>query len=110
MPTREETSSQIRRDLAARGMTPIDPMYEFVLESLEIMNTGVADLDDELADLATRLDWLANAPTWINQREIAEFDCFVEAKLGECEMAVAAIRHRWKKHQGADRIAPNVTQ
>lgn len=108
MPTREEISGKIRRDLAEHGVTPADPIYEFVLESMETMNRGMADLDDELADLATRLDWLANTPTWINQRDIAEFDCFVEAKLGECETALAAIRHRRKKHQGADRIAPNI--
>ncbi len=106
MPTREEVSGQIRRDLAARGVTPSDPLYEFVLESMEVMNRGMADLDDELADLATRLDWLANAPTWINQREISEFDRFVEAKLDECETGLAAIRHRWKKHRGAGRVAP----
>ena len=110
MPTREEISTKIRRDLSERGVTPSDPLYEFVLESMEAMNCGMADLDDELADLATRLDWLANAPTWINQRDVAEFDLFVEAKLGECEMALAAIRRRWKEHQGADRIAPTVTQ
>jgi hypothetical protein len=108
MPTQEENNTKIRRDLAERGVTPTDPMYEFVLESMEAMNRGMADFDDELADLATRLDWLANAPTWINQREVAEFDRFVDAKLGECETALAAIRQRWEKHQGADRLAPNI--
>lgn len=110
MPTREEISGKIRRDLAERGVTPADPIYEFVLESMETMNRGLADLDDELADLAMRLEWLASAPAWINHREIAEFDCFVEAKLGECETALAAIRHRWKKHQGAARVAPIISQ
>ena len=108
MPTREEISAKIRRDLTERGVTPSDPLYEFVIESTEAMNRGMADLDDELADLATRLGWLANAPTWTNHREIAEFDCFVETKLCECETALAAIRHRWKQHQGADRIAPTI--
>jgi len=43
------------------------------------------------------------------REEIAEFGRFVEAKLGECEAALAAIRQRWEKHQGADRIAPTVS-
>jgi hypothetical protein len=108
MPTREEISGKIRRDLAERGVTPSDPLYEFLIESMEAMNLGMADLDDELADLATRLDWLANTPTWINQREIAEFDRFVAAKLGECETALVAIRHRWENHEKADQIAPTI--
>ena len=108
MPTREEISAKIRRNLTERGVTPSDPLYEFVLESMEAMNRGMADLDDELADLATRLDWLANAPSWINQREIPEFDHCVEAKLGECETALAAIRRRWENHQRGDQIAPTI--
>jgi hypothetical protein len=63
------------------------------------MNEGTADLDDELADLAARLAWLANAPTWINRREPLEFDAFVAARLSECEAAVAALRARWEHHR-----------
>ena len=63
-------------------------MYEFVLDSLEVMNAGVADLDDELADVAAPLAWLTQAPTWINRRNPDEFDAFVDSKLMECERAL----------------------
>lgn len=106
MPTREETSIQIRRDLTARGITPTVPMYEFVLESLEVMNAGVADLDDELADMAVRLAWLALAPTWVNRRVPTEFDAFVNSQITECEKAVAAIRARWEAHRKEQWEAP----
>ncbi len=106
MPTREEVSAQIRTDLAARGVTPAAPMYEFVLESLEVMNTGVADLDDELADIVFRLAWLAQAPTWVNRRSPDEFDTFVDSQIAECEKAVAAVRARWDAHRREQRHAP----
>ena len=99
MPTREETSRKIRADLAARGLAPDDAHFAFVLQALEDMNQGVADLDDELADMAARLVWLANAPTWVNRREPREFDAFVAARLIECETAMAALRTRWERHR-----------
>ena len=99
MPTREEVRGQIRRDLAARGVAPSDPMYQFALDSLEVMNAGVADLDDELADVAARVAWLAQAPTWVNRRSPAECDPFVDAKLMECESSLAAVRTRWETHR-----------
>lgn len=99
MATREEVSSQIRRDLVARGVTPSDPMYEFMLQSMEVMNAGVADLDDEVADIAARLAWLAQAPTWVNRRTPDEFDVFVDSKLIECERMLVAVRARWGTHR-----------
>ena len=99
MPTREEISVKILRDLAERGVTPADPMYEFALESLEAMNAGVADLDDELADIAARLAWLAQTPTWVNRRTPDEFDAFVDSKVAECERSLAAVRARWDTHR-----------
>lgn len=107
MPTREEMSRKIRQDLAARGVTPVDPSYDFVLGALEDMNNGVADLDDELADLAARLTWLARAPTWINQRPLDEFDAFVNARLAECEAGLAAMRARWERHGTEKWFAPD---
>ncbi len=104
MATREEMSRRIRQDLTDRGVSPADPFYEFVLESMETMNQGVADLDDELADIAGRLVWLAQAPTWINRRELDQFDAIVDAKLAECEATLAAVRERWEKHQAEKRI------
>ena len=99
MPTREEMSRKIRADLDARGLAPDDAHFAFVLQALEDMNQGVADLDDELADMAARLAWLANAPTWVNRREPGEFDAFVVARLSECETARAALRTRWERHR-----------
>lgn len=104
MPTRETISPQIRQDLADRGMSPDDPVYQFVLESMETMNNGVADLDDELADIAGRLAWLARAPTWTNRRVPDQFDVFVNAKLVECEASLTDVRVRWKKHQAGNQI------
>ncbi len=99
MPTREQVSRKIRRDLADHGLTPADPTFGFALAAMEDMNEGMADIDDELADLAVRLAWLAHAPTWLNQRALEEFDAFVNAKLVECETALAAVRRRWEQHQ-----------
>ena len=48
MPTREETSRKIGDDLAARGLAPDDAHFAFVLQAMEDMNQGTADLDDEL--------------------------------------------------------------
>ena len=110
MATREEMSRKIRQDLAARGVTPADPSYEFVLLALEDTNNGVADLDDEIADIAGRLAWLAQAPTWINRRELDQFEAFVNATLAECEATLAAVRARWEKHQAEKPIAPSALQ
>ncbi|MDP3073637.1 MAG: hypothetical protein Q8N18_25360 [Opitutaceae bacterium] len=110
MATREEISRKIRQDLADRGVTPGDPTYEFALQSMETMNQGVADLDDELGDIAGRLAWLAQAPTWINRRELDQFEAFVDSKLIECEATLAAVRARWEKHQAEKLIAPSVGQ
>ena len=110
MPTREQASLQFRQNLADRGVTPADPIYGFVLESMEAMNHGVADLDDELADIVRRLAWLAQAPTWVNQSDLDQFEAFVNAKLAECETAVAAVRARWEKHQAEKRMTPSASQ
>ena len=110
MATREEMSREIRQDLAARGVTPADPSYEFVLLALEYMNNGVADLDDELGDIASQLAWLAQTPTWINRRELDQFEAFVDSKLTECEANLASVRARWEKHQAEKSIAPSVSQ
>ena len=104
MPTREQVSRKIRQDLTDRGVLPGDPLYTFVLLALEDMNSGVADLDDEVADIAGRLAWLAQAPTWINRRELDQFDAFVDAKLAECEATLAAVRERWEKHEAEKAI------
>lgn len=48
MPTREETSRKICDDLAARGLARDDAHFAFVLQAMEDMNQGTADLDDEL--------------------------------------------------------------
>lgn len=99
MPTREQVSFKIRQDLTDRGVLLGDSFYEFVLESMEMMNHGVADLDDEVADIAGRLACLAQAPTWINRRDLDQFGAFVYAKLAECEATLAAVRERWEKHE-----------
>lgn len=99
MPTREEISIKIRRELAERGVAPSDPLYEFVLDSMEAMNRGMADLDYELADLAGRIAWLAQVPTWINQRPLDQFDAFVDAQLLHCEAALVLVRARWEKYR-----------
>ncbi len=107
MPTREETSRKIRADLAARGVVPGDAHLAFVLQAMEDMNHGTADLDDELADLAARLQWLAAAPTWLNRRVPDEFDPFVIARLNDCEAALSAIRARRREHRAeAPKRAP----
>lgn len=110
MATREEMSPKIRQDLAARGVTPADPSYEFVLLALEDTNNGGADLDDELADIAGRLAWLALVLTWTNRREFDQFEAFVNAKFAECEASLAAVRTRWGKHQAEKPIAPSAGQ
>ena len=74
------------------------------------MNEGIADVDDELAEVAARLAWLARAPTWLNQRTLEEFDSFVTAKLAECEASLAAVRARWEKHQAEQRPAASSSQ
>ncbi len=99
MATREEMSRRIRQDLAARGVTPADPCYEFALPALEDMNRGVADLDDELAVIAAHLSWLAQAPTWVNRRTLDELDAFVNAQIAACEEGLAAVRARWERHR-----------
>lgn len=96
MPTREETSAKIDRDLAERGMTKEDPRYGFVRQTMEDMNHGMADLDDELEALAERIHWLLNAPTWLGERPSGQFEHFVEEKLDACERDLAALRQRWK--------------
>jgi hypothetical protein len=96
--------------LAERGVTPADPGYGFVLLALDDMNNGVADLDDEIADIVGRLAWLAQVPTWINRRELDEFEGFVDSKLTECEATLAAVRARWEKHQAEKPIAPSAEQ
>lgn len=107
MPTREETSRKIRADLAARGHAPDDAHFAFVLQAMEDMNQGTADLDDELADLAVRLQWLAAAPTWLNRRVPEEFDLFVIERLKDCEAALSTIRARWHQHRAeAPKRAP----
>lgn len=110
MPTRETISYHIRRDLADRGVRPEDPLYQFVLESVETMNNGVADLDDELADIAGRLAWLARAPTWTNRRVPDQFDAFVSDKLGQCEASLTDVRVRWKRHQAENQNAQQGVQ
>ncbi len=97
MPTREQISAKIERDLADRGVKKGDANYEFVKQTLEDMNGGMADLDDELADLADRITWLLNVASWVNERPVGEFERFVEEKLGECERGLAAIRKRWQE-------------
>ena len=99
MPTREEIRIQMLQEFATRGLLPSDPSYAFALQALEDMNEGTADLDDELADIAARLRWLAHAPTWLNQRKPTEFAAYVAAKLAECETGLAQIRRRWEHHQ-----------
>ena len=107
MPTREEISRKIRANLAARGLAPGDVHFAFVLQAMEDMNHGTADLDDELADLAARLHWLAAAPTWLNRRVPDEFEPFVIARLNDCEAALSAIRARWQQHRAeAPKRAP----
>ena len=107
MPTRKEISGKIRRDIAEHGVPPADPMYEFALLATEDMN-GVADLDDELACIADRITCLEQTPTWVKRRMPDEFDVFLDSRLAECETALTLIRHRWKQHRGADRIAPTI--
>lgn len=99
MATREEMSRKIRQDLADRGITSVDPGFQFALLALEDMNQGVADLDDELADIAARLSWLAQAPTWINSRKLEEFDSFVDAQITACDAGLTAVRARWGRHR-----------
>lgn len=70
------------------------------------MCSGVADLDDELADKAVRLTWLAQAPTWVNRRVPHEFDAFVDSQIAECETAIAAVRARWEAHRNEPRHTP----
>lgn len=105
MPTREQISEKIRRDLQECGLIPSDPHHAFVLDALETMNSGMADLDDELVALAERIEWLAQAATWVNQRPVDEFDPFVESQLARCERALARVRSRWEQHRNEDRAS-----
>lgn len=98
MPTRAEVSRSIQQTLEAHGLSPSDPRYAFTRQTLEDLNNGTADLDDELAAIAEQLTWLLHAPTWLNERPAEEFPRFVEAKLAECERSLALLRQRWEQH------------
>lgn len=98
MPTRREVSRSIQQTLEAHGLSPSDPRYAFTRQTLEDLNNGTADLDDELASIAEQLAWLLHAPTWLNERPVEEFTPFVEAKLVECERSLALLRQRWEQH------------
>lgn len=98
MPTRDEISRDIRRKLDDSSLPSDTPLHSFVLQAMEDMNHGMADLDDELASLAARLSWLATVPTWTNERPIGEFTGYVEARLSDCEAALVLVRRRWEKH------------
>ncbi len=111
MPTREEIRIRMLHELSARGLHPSDPSYAFALQAMEDMNQGVADLDDELADIAARLRWLARAPTWVNQRKPGEFEAFVAARFDECTATLVGIRSRWEQYlRGGDPAAPPATR
>lgn len=110
MPTREQISEKIRRDLCECGVNPGDPNHDFVLSALEAMNGGMADLDDELTDLAERIEWLAQAATWINQRPVKEFDAYVQSQIIRCELALGTVRARWEKHQTEARVEPGTQE
>lgn len=99
MPTRTEVSRSIQQTLEAHGLTPSDPRYAFTRQTLEDLNNGTADLDDELASLAEQLAWLLGTPTWLNERPVEEFTPFVESKLAECERSLSLLRQRWEQHQ-----------
>lgn len=98
MPTRREVSRSIQETLEAHGLSPSDPRYGFTRQTLEDLNNGTADLDDELASIAEQLVWLLHAPTWLNERPAEEFTPFVESKLAECERSLALLRQRWEQH------------
>lgn len=99
MPTRREVSHSIQETLEAHGLSPSDPKYAFTRQTLEDLNNGTADLDDELASIAEQLAWLLHAPSWLNERPIEEFTGFVESKIAECERSLALLRQRWEHHQ-----------
>lgn len=99
MPTRREVSLSIQETLEAHGLCPSDPKYAFTRQTLEDLNNGTADLDDELAAIAEQLTWLLHAPTWLNDRPVEEFTPFVESKLSECERTLSLLRQRWEEHQ-----------
>lgn len=99
MPTRAEVSRSIQQTLEAHCLIPIDPRYAFTRQTLEDLNNGTADLDDELASIAEQLTWLLHAPTWLNERPAAEFTPFVESKMSECERTLSLLRQRWEQHQ-----------
>ncbi|MBP6865172.1 MAG: hypothetical protein KBC32_07845 [Candidatus Didemnitutus sp.] len=99
MPTRHEVSHSIQQTLEAHGLSPSDPRYALTRQTLEDLNNGTADLDDELASIAEQLTWLLGAPTWLNERPVEEFTPFVESKLSECERTLSLLRQRWEQHQ-----------
>lgn len=99
MPTREQVRARLEEVIAQHGTDTADPLRRFALQAMEDMNQGMADVDDELADIAVRLGWLADAPTWVNERPLVEFGPFVEGQLIACEAALARIRGRWREHQ-----------
>jgi len=49
--------------------------------------------------LDSKLAWLSTV-TWTNERPVAEFGAFVEAKITECEVHIVSIRQRWQKEWG----------
>lgn len=106
MPTRREVSQSIQQTLEAHGLSPSDPRYAFTRETIEDLNNGTADLDDELASIAEQLAWLLHAPTWLNERPAKEFTAFVETKLAECKRSLALIRRRWDQHQREQAATP----
>jgi hypothetical protein len=92
MPAREETTAELRSSAEAQGDAHDAPQH-FILEQL---NGAVADVDDELQAVTSKLTWLSTV-TWTNERPVAEFGEFVEKKIAECEALIAAIRKRWDK-------------
>jgi len=95
MPTREETTAELRSSAEAQGDAH-DALQDFILEQLEQLNGAAADVDDELQAVTSKLTWLSTV-TWTNERPVAEFGEFVEKKIAECEALIAAIRKRWDK-------------
>ncbi len=92
MPTREEITAELV-STDAGGDTEHAAPQQVILEQL---NGAIADVDDELEALANKLAWLSTV-TWTNERPVAEFGAFVEAKITECEARIVSIRQRWQK-------------
>jgi hypothetical protein len=95
MPTREEITTELL-SAAAQGDTQDAAPQQ---DGLAQLNGAMADVDDELEAVARKLTWLSTV-TWTNERPVAEFGAFVEAKIAECEAVMAAIRKRWLKEWG----------